>query len=129
MTNEVFILVYTVILGLIHLAIAALAARRQEGNLKWAAGPRDEPVVHTGMAGRLERSFTNFKETFVFFAVIIICLALRGRSSELSQIGATVYLVARIFYIPAYAYGWPFRFAIWGVSMFGIIACLIALLI
>ncbi|WAC48649.1 MAPEG family protein [Asticcacaulis sp. SL142] len=129
MTHEVFILVYAVILGLIHLVITAAAARRQEGNLKWAAGPRDEPVVHTGMAGRLQRSFANFKETFVFFAVIIICLALRGRTNELSQLGATVYLVARILYIPAYAFGWPFRFAIWGVSMFGIVTCLIALLI
>ncbi|GGZ39604.1 MAPEG family protein [Asticcacaulis endophyticus] len=129
MSYEVFILAYAVILGLIHLVITALAARRQEGNLKYAAGPRDKPFEYTGMAARLQRSFANFKETFVFFAVIIICLALRGRSSELSQIGATVYLVARTLYIPAYAFGWPFRFAIWLVSFFAIVACLIALLI
>ena len=42
MVSELELLTMAIGIGLIHLAWAAIAARRQQG-LNWARGPRDEP--------------------------------------------------------------------------------------
>ena len=62
MTIELTMLV----LGLVQIVIAAQAKSRQTG-LQWTAGPRDEPMPLTGVAGRLDRALSNFLETFPLF--------------------------------------------------------------
>ena len=127
MAVELKLLGVAVIIGLTQMLWAAAAARRQQG-LKWAAGSRDEPRPIAGAAARLDRAFANFKETFVFFAVIVVALAFAGKSSELSRWGADIYLAARIFYIPLYAFGVVgVRSLAWIVSLIGILMCLFTL--
>ncbi|PHY13352.1 hypothetical protein CSW58_06340, partial [Caulobacter sp. B11] len=59
MAFELKMLAAATVLGLIQLLWAAAAAQPQRG-LKWNVGPRDTPVVLTGMAARLERAAANF---------------------------------------------------------------------
>ena len=129
MAFELQMLAAAVLIGIVHLLWAAAAAQPQRG-LKWNTGPRDEPVVLTGVAGRLERAFANFRETFAFFAVLVIVDYLGGRLGDLTAYGAMVYVAARAVYIPLYAFGVPYvRSLAWVASMVGILMLLAALVV
>lgn len=129
MAFELQMLAAAVLIGLVHLLWAAAAAQPQRG-LKWNTGPRDEPVVLTGVAGRLERAFANFRETFPFFAVLVIVDYLGGRLGELTSLGALIFVAARAVYIPLYAFGVPYvRSLTWVASMVGIFMLLAALVV
>jgi uncharacterized MAPEG superfamily protein len=129
MAFELQMLAAAVILGIIHLLWAAAAAQPQRG-LKWNTGPRDEPVVLTGVAGRLERAFSNFRETFPFFAALVLLDYLGGRLGDLTSLGALIYVAARAVYIPLYAFGVPYvRSLTWVASMVGILMLLAALVV
>jgi uncharacterized MAPEG superfamily protein len=129
MAFELQMVAVAVAIGIIHLLWAAAAAQPQRG-LKWNVGPRDEPVVLTGVAGRLRRAFANFRETFPLFAALIVIDYLGGRLGELTAYGAVVYVVARAVYIPLYAFGVPYvRSLTWVASMVGILMLLAALVV
>lgn len=129
MAFELQMLAAAVLIGIVHLLWAAVAAQPQRG-LKWNAGPRDEPVVLTGVAGRLERAFANFRETFPFFAALVLVDYLGGRLGELTSVGALIYVAARAVYIPLYAFGVPYvRSLTWVASMVGILMLLAALVV
>ena len=128
MTYELWILVWAAILGIVQVGLPPVFAMSRKGYAKWNAGPRDGDFDMGPLAGRLNRAFANFKETFVFFAVIVVALAFAGKSSELSRWGADIYLAARIFYIPLYAFGVVgVRSLAWIVSLAGILMCLFTL--
>ncbi len=129
MAFELQMVAAAVLIGIIHLLWAAAAAQPQRG-LKWNTGPRDEPVVLTGVAGRLERAFANFRETFPFFVALVLIDYLGGRLGALTAYGAVTYVVARAVYIPLYALGVPFvRSLTWVASMVGILMLLAALVV
>ena len=126
---ELQLLAAAVIIGIIHLLWAAAAAQPQRG-LKWNTGPRDEPIVLTGVAGRLDRAFANFRETFPFFAVLVIVDYLGGRLNALTSLGSLIYVAARAAYVPLYVLGAPYvRSLVWVVSMVGILMLLAALVV
>lgn len=129
MAFELQMVAVAILIGIVHLLWAAAAAQPQRG-LKWNAGPRDEPVVLTGVAGRLERAFANFRETFPFFAALVVIDYLGGRLGELTSLGALIYVAARAAYIPLYAFGVPYvRSLTWVASMVGILMLLAALVV
>jgi len=125
---ELGLLAFAVLLGIVHLLWAAVAARRQQ-DLKWARGPRDEPMPITGMAGRLDRGFKNYMETFPFFAVAVLLIDSLTGWREWTVWGAYLYVVARALYVPLYAYGSPFRTLVWFASLIGLLMVVAALFI
>ena len=76
--TELKLLGAAILVGLVQLMWAAGAARAQQ-DLKWAAGPRDQPMPVGGVAARLERAFWNFMETFPFFAAAVLAAAVAGK--------------------------------------------------
>lgn len=123
---ELQMLGLAIVVGLVQLIWAAAAAQPQRG-LKWNVGPRDEPVVLTGVAGRLERAMANYLETFPLFAAAVIAVYLGGKVGYLSAHGALVYVVARILYVPLYAFGVTYiRSLVWAASLAGIVMVLVA---
>jgi len=105
--TELTVLLLAVILGLVHIFAAAIAMTKDRG-AQWNAGPRDgEPPAMGNLAGRLDRANSNFKETFPFFAAAVLLAFTTGRLSELSALGAQLYLVGRILYLPLYVAGIP----------------------
>lgn len=124
MAPELKLLGFAVLIGLVHLVWASIAAQPQRG-VAWNTGPRDEPRPLTGMAGRLERAFANFRETFPLFAALVIAVYLSGKISQASLYACVTYVVARAIYIPLYAFGVPYvRSLVWVVSMGGIVVLL-----
>ena len=126
--TEFTMLALAVVLGLFQLLIAARAGNSQRG-LRWNVGARDAAPPSVGkVAGRLERAYRNFMETFVFFAVAIVLCALAGRHNWATIWGAEIYLAARIIYLPLYAFGVPvLRTLVWLMGTLAIILLLVAL--
>ncbi|MBV9990307.1 MAG: MAPEG family protein [Alphaproteobacteria bacterium] len=124
-TVELQSLFCATLLGLVQLALAAMGGVGARG-LPWAAGPRDEAGAPLGrIAGRLDRAFRNFLETFVFFAAAVLLAHALGKTTHNSVLGAQIYLWARVLYVPAYVLGVPFlRTLIWAASLVGILMVL-----
>jgi uncharacterized MAPEG superfamily protein len=124
---ELQLLALAVIIGLVQLMWAAGAARAQQ-NLKWAAGPRDEPMPIHGVAARLDRAFRNFMETFPLFAAAVLTAYLAGKLGALTLWGSGLYVVARALYVPIYAAGIPrVRSLVWAVGMVGLVLVIVAI--
>src|SRR5215469_18387480 len=105
---ELQILFCAILLGIIQLFLAIVTGVQQAG-LAWAAGPRDEAKAHPGrIAGRLERAFENFLETFAFFAASVLLVHALDKSTHTSVLGSQIYIWARVLYVPAYVIAIPF---------------------
>ena len=124
-TMELQMLAWAVVLGLVQLAVAASLSTQQRG-LMWNAGPRDgEPKPLTGVAARMDRALKNFLETFPFFAVAVLAVAMTGLTSGDTAMGAQLYFWARVAYVPLYAAGIPFlRTVAWAASLVGLVMVL-----
>jgi uncharacterized MAPEG superfamily protein len=116
------------VLGLVQIALAAMLSTSQRG-LGWNVGPRDglaQPL--TGAAGRLDRASRNFLETFPFFAVAVLMLALLHRETAQTALGAQVYFWSRVLYVPTYAAGISYvRTIFWTTSIIGLVMVLLPL--
>ena len=125
---EIKMLLASSILGLIQLMLAASGNVMQRG-LAWDLSARDKKMPDlTGVAGRLERAFKNFMETFPFFIAAIFLVQSTTLGNSLSATGAQVYFYSRVLYIPLYALGIPFvRSLVWTISMIGLLLVFSAL--
>jgi uncharacterized MAPEG superfamily protein len=131
MTQELTVLVYAAVLGLAMVLVPPVIAGATGGRryFNWNAGARDKPFEVNPVAERLRRAFSNFMETFVLFAVIVIALAFANKSSAHSVLGGWLYFGARVLYVPCYAFGIKYvRSVVWAVSLAGILMCLYTLL-
>jgi uncharacterized MAPEG superfamily protein len=128
MTTELSMLCWSVVLGLVQIAIAATCSVGQRG-LGWAAGARDDvmpPLISIG--GRLDRARANFLETFPLFLAAVLAAHLLQRHDHMTVLGAQLYFWARLVYVPLYAAGIPYiRTLTWAVSIVGIVLLLVAL--
>ena len=128
MSIELSCLAWSVILGLVHILVAG-NARTFELGAKWNMGPRDgNPAQLSPFTGRLLRAQSNFFETFPLFATSVLMVVLTDSLSTYSYWGAILYLVARVIYLPLYAFGIPvIRSIIWLVSITGLLMVLLPL--
>jgi uncharacterized MAPEG superfamily protein len=128
MTIELQYLLWSVLLGFVHVVLSGASAARIRG-LAWNAGPRDgTPVPLTGVSGRLDRANRNFLETFVFFAAVVLAVVVAGKTSSQTALGVQLYFWARLAYLPTYAAGVPYlRSVVWAVAMVGLGMLVVAL--
>ena len=128
MNLEIRILAWTVVLGFVHIVAASHAASLQRG-YRWTASARDHELAPlTGVAGRLDRALRNFSETFPLFAALLLAAQAIGRHSWLTEAGAILYFVARLAYLPLYAFGVPLvRSLVWNVAALGMALLLVAI--
>src|SRR6266496_3195660 len=130
MTTELWLLVASVILGLVHLIAASHLISFQYG-YRWTASSREEPVPPLrGLASRVDQATTNFLETFPFFAVLVLVAHLTHHNSLLTLWGAHLYFWARLGYLLAAAAGYGLLRSVlfWNTALIGIALFLIALL-
>ena len=125
---EMQILFCALALGLVQLVLTVAAGLPVRG-LTWAIGPRDEPGKPFGkIAGRLERAYKNFLETFVFFAVAVLVANGLDKHTAMSVLGAQIYIWARLIYVPAYVIAIPMtRTLVWTASLIGILLVMSAI--
>ena len=122
LTPELALLAWSVILLLVHIAAQGSFVVPIRG-LKWNAGPRDEGQPPLGKyPGRAQRALDNFKETYPAFIALALGLAVAGRSGGIGELGAWLWFLARIAFLPLYLFGVPWlRTVAYGVSMAGLV--------
>lgn len=127
MHTMVSILAWSVLLGLVQVVLMLLGSVSQRG-MTWAVGARDHSDPLTGVRGRLQRTLSNFMETFPLFAALALAAMIGGHATGETLLGAQLYFWARVVYIPVYAAGIPWlRTLVWVVSIVGIVMMLIPL--
>jgi uncharacterized MAPEG superfamily protein len=93
-----------------------------------ALGPRDELPPLTRVGGRAERALANMHEALPVFLTLALLNLILG-TGALATTGATVFLVARVLYVPAYLAGVVgVRTLIWMAAVVGLVMMLIPIL-
>ncbi len=128
MTLELWVLAFSVVLGIVQIIAASHAASLQRG-YRWTASSRDEETPPLrGVAGRLDRALRNFLETFPLFAAVVLVAHVSDTHNALTEWGALLYFGARLVYVALYAAGVPLmRSLVWNVATVGIILFVVAL--
>jgi uncharacterized MAPEG superfamily protein len=129
MTMELRLLAWALVLALVQIFLPS-HFRNNETGQAYNAGPRDDPGPPIGqITGRLQRAQRNLYETLPLFGLAILAAHVAGRHGGLTLWGAWLYFVARVIYVPLYAYGIPYvRSAVWLVSFLGLLLVLLAVL-
>jgi uncharacterized MAPEG superfamily protein len=126
-STEIQMLCWSVVLGLVQLVLATAMATKDQG-LPYNVSPRDLPPPPVSkLTARFQRAFGNFRETFVYFAVMVLVVIITSRNNSVSALGTQIYFWARLIYVPVYAAGIPvLRTVTWGASIAGLIMILLA---
>lgn len=126
MTLELAILALAALLAVVQLVLFAIPANREIGT-DYLMGPRDEGVTLKGRTARLQRAYNNHMEGLTLYAAATVVVVLGDAVSGFTHLCALVYLVARILYVPAYAFGWtPWRSVIWAAGFLATVLMLLA---
>jgi uncharacterized MAPEG superfamily protein len=136
MTTELTVLTLAALLQVVQFALMAIPANLELGPGK-TLSPRDpdrlgKPLQElvSPKTSRLFRAMNNHFEALILFTIGVLVITLSDQSTALTQTCAWTYLVARILYIPAYAFGWvPWRSVIWFVGFAATVTMLLAALI
>jgi uncharacterized MAPEG superfamily protein len=120
--------------GLLQAAQFALFAvpANIELSPEYTTSPRDLPPTRTmsKRTARLGRAMNNHFEGLILFTLAVVVVTLGNQSTPVTQYAACIYLLARVLYIPAYAYGWvPWRSVIFGTGFGATMVMILAALI
>lgn len=115
------LLALSVALLVFHISLQGMLATRELGS-QWNAGPRDDAREPVGkLAGRAARASANYRETYPGFVALALALAVAGDPSGWGLVGAWLWFVARLVYIPLYLAGIPYiRSLVWLVALVGL---------
>ena len=124
---EIRMLCWAVVLGLVQLVVATTLALKDQG-LAYNMSARDLPAPSVSqLSARMLRAFSNFRETFVYFAAAVLVVTVLGKTNANSALGAQIYFWARVLYVTVYAAGIPVaRTLVWAASIFGLVTVLLA---
>jgi uncharacterized MAPEG superfamily protein len=130
MTVELWLLIASVILGLVHLIASSHLISWQRG-YRWTASNRegDVPPVR-GLANRVDQATTNFLESFPFFAALVLLARLTNHHSLLTVVGAHLYFWGRVGYLLTAAAGFSLLRSVvcWNTAVIGIVLLLVAII-
>ena len=136
MTPELTALTLAALLQVIQFALMSIPANLELGQSK-TLSPRDRDRLGGSLedmlsirTARLYRAMNNHFEGLILFTIACVVVTLAQKSGTFTTTCAYTYLIARIAYIPAYAFGWaPWRSCIWFVGFAATTAMLIAALL
>ena len=129
MPTELVLLGWSVVLGLVMLAVHVLTATPDLG-LETAVKPRDgNPQLSGVVSGRAKRAWLNFMETYPLFVALTLGLVVSGQTGGVGLWGAELWFLARLVYAPVYYAGIPWlRTLVFIGSIFGLILMVFDLL-
>ncbi len=116
MGNEINILGLYGLVVIVTILLQASAAAAQVG-VPALLKPRDTLQL-TGVAARLDRAQMNSIVAMAMFAPAVMILNQMGMETPATLFCARAFLIARILYVPLYAYGVPgLRTLVWTVGI------------
>ena len=130
MTTELTILAWTLVLALVQIMLAA-QLRTQETGLQYNMSARDgQAPPPRPITARLQRAQANLFETLPLFAAAVLIAHVANEESAVTLWGCWLYLIARVIYLPLYAFGVPvLRSLVWAVSLVGLLMVMGAVLV
>jgi uncharacterized MAPEG superfamily protein len=123
--SELTCLELSVALWLVHVLVQAAV-----GNAVMPSGylatSRDKPAEASGVLyGRACRALGNYLENFTPFVAVALALIATNRTGGAGAIGATIWILARIVYLPIYVSGIIYiRTLVWVISIVGLVMML-----
>ncbi len=102
--TEVTVLVLYGFLVIVTLLLQATGAMTQLG-MGYLLGSRDEGRTVEGIAARLERALNNSITAMVLFAPAVLLVVVTDSSNNQTVLAAQAFLIARLVYLPSYAFG------------------------
>jgi uncharacterized MAPEG superfamily protein len=129
MTVELWLLIASVVLGLLHLIASSHLISWQRG-YRWTASRREAEVPPLrGLANRVDQATANFLETFPFFAALVLLAHITNHHSLFTVVGAHLYFWGRVGYLLAAAAGYSLLRSVlcWNTAVIGIVLLLIAI--
>jgi uncharacterized MAPEG superfamily protein len=129
MTSDLWALAATLVLAMIQIGLQSALTLKQLGP-EWVLSARDEPRVVAGISGRFVRAHRNLLEIFPQFVAALFIVHVAEVNAQLTVYGAWIFFVARLVYVPAYAFG-PIglRSICWQAGQIGIIVILVDLFV
>jgi uncharacterized MAPEG superfamily protein len=130
MTVELWLLVASIVLGLLHLIASSHLISWQRG-YRWTASSREEDVPPLrGLANRVDQATTNFLETFPFFATVVLLGHVTNHHTLLTVVAAHLYFGGRVGYLLTAAAGYSVLRSVlcWNAAVIGVVLLLIAIL-
>ena len=131
MTPEITALALAGLLQAIQYVLMAVPINIELGsNYTMSARDSDPARPISPKAGRLKRALDNHFEGLILFTAAVVLVTLSGTAGAFTAACAYTYLVARVLYVPAYAFGWsPWRSVFWIVGFAATIAMVLAALL
>ena len=121
MKPEMMLLLWAVALAFAQALVAVQGAFMQVG-LPMLAGNRENVPAITGWAGRAARAHRNMLENLALFIPLVVVSVVAGRTSDMTLLGAQIFVWARLAYAVVYVAGIPWlRTGVWFVSVIGMI--------
>jgi uncharacterized MAPEG superfamily protein len=120
--SELTCLELSAALWLVHVLVQATV-----GNLELPFGylftSRDKPAAATSLLfGRATRALANYVENLTPFVAVALALIVTQRTGGAGAVGATIWILARIAYLPIYVLGIIYvRTLVWGISIIGLV--------
>ena len=129
MPLELKLLGWSVVLLLLQIVLQAATSSSELG-LPYAMSPRDEGHEPRSLyARRIRRALGNFLETYPAFVALALGLVVARKTGGIGEIGAEIYLAARVLHLIVYAAGISVvRTLFWAISIVGLIMMLVRLL-
>ena len=120
--SELLCLELAILLWFAHVLIQAVSAKGEFGDA-YLFSPRDKFLPVKGVTyGRACRALENFTENFAPFAALDLALI---ATNNTGGIGATIWIICRIAYLPCYLFGINYvRTALWVGSLAGLLLML-----
>jgi uncharacterized MAPEG superfamily protein len=123
--SELTCLELSVVLWLVHILVQTAFGNAQLSS-RYLLGSRDGPAEARGVLyGRACRALGNYLENFTPFVALALALVVTQRTGGAGAIGATIWILARIAYLPIYVFGIIYvRTLTWGISIVGLVLML-----
>jgi uncharacterized MAPEG superfamily protein len=120
--TELTCLELSILLWLAHVLVQAITARGEFGD-DYLFSPRDREVAPKGLSvGRATRALHNYIENMVPFVALDLALI---ATQHTGGIGATIWIIARIVYLPIYIIGTKYvRTGCWLAGVIGLLMML-----
>jgi len=117
------------VLALYMVQIFLQETSRFKFDLWGIVGNRDNPPKMSVIAARLDRAKNNMLEALPLFLALALLALVKGGDTTQAVQGATIFLVARVIYVPAYVSGIPMlRSLVWLAANAGLVVMALPLI-
>lgn len=105
MTTDLWMLVWSAMLGYSLPYFYAVGQVRQPGGAAWRFGNREQPFAAPEWVGRMLRAHENMTENLAGFAILVLVAHVAGKANAMTALGAMLFFWGRVGHAVTYAFG------------------------